>query len=268
MKKDIIVRLTSRMSAKATLIWLPHSGGSAAFFQELSDALPDNIQCLAAEYPGRGRRFGERLTSDIGTIVEEIASALAALPKKNPVILFGHSLGARVGFEVCRHLRCIGSETQPKLLVVSACEPLHVERVLPLLHRLTDDELVDILTTLNAGTSSAGLAKELLLINLKMIRSDLTLGETHRFTPLPRPDQNLAVYAGSQDTLVRHDTLGRWQDLSSAPTAFSTFDGGHFYMLQRPMEFLARLTQDIFEALNDDMPAEHRPLVPLPNSST
>jgi surfactin synthase thioesterase subunit len=249
MKQHIIVKLTASTHAKATLIWLAHSGGSAAFFQELSSLLPDSIECLAVEYPGRGRRFREALVSDFATIVEETASALAALPRKNPIILFGHSLGGRVGFEVCRRLRAIGSQIQPTLLVVSACDPPHVERVLPLLCRLPDDQLVNALLELNGGTSMGEVERELLLVNLKLIRSDLTLGETHRFTLPPVSNQNLAVYAGRQDTVVRHDTLPRWQELSSVPVTFSSFEGGHFYMLQSSAEFLARLTHDIFEAV-------------------
>lgn len=249
MVRNGIVTLKSARERKATLVWLPHAGGSAAFFQELSNGLPDFIECLAAEYPGRGRRFREPLSDDLTTLVSQIALSFRNLPQGTPIIVFGHSMGARVGFELCRHLRSVGSKLLPKLLVVSACEPLHVERVLPILHRLPDDELVETLMTMSEESLTGGSSKDLILGNLNVIRSDLTLAEMHRFIPFPPLSQDLAVYAGTQDSTVRYDTLPRWERLSTGTTSFRSFEGGHFYMLQHAAEFLAQLSETVTAAM-------------------
>lgn len=249
MVRNEIVTLRSAQEGRATLVWLPHAGGSAAFFQELSNGLPDCIECLAVEYSGRGRRFREPPVNDLTTLVGQIARAFGALRQDRPIIVFGHSMGARVGFELCRHLRSMGSQVLPKLLVVSACEPLHVERALPMLHRLPDDALVEVLMTMSEETPTSGSAKDLILGNLSVIRSDLALGEMHRFIPFPPLDQNLAVYGGAYDNAVRSETLDLWKRLSTGTTSFRNFEGGHFYMLQYPAEFLEQLSADIIAAV-------------------
>ena len=251
MTNNVLITLRSSPSAAATLLWLPHAGGSAAFFQDFSNALPERIECLAVEYPGRGRRFREPVRSSFTSLVGEIAEAYAEISQDRTVVLFGHSMGAAVAFEVCRRLLAMNAGVPPKRLIVSACEPLHVESTMPLLHKLPDDELVDILMTMDSEASLGELTKELLLINLKTIRADLTLGETHRFTPFSPPHQRLVVYNGTGDSLVRPDILSRWGELSSGTTTFRNFDGGHFYMLRRSAEFIAALSEDIFGAVQD-----------------
>ncbi|TGX48670.1 thioesterase [Sphingomonas gei] len=251
MAQHSIVTLKHHPDARVALMWLPHSGGSAAYFQELSNALPDSIECLAAEYPGRGRRFREPLCSDLAALIRDIAAAYASLPKNRPVIMFGHSLGALVGFELCRYLGSIGPALRPKLLVVSACEPPHIERSRPLLHKLPDDELVDTLIGMSGETFVSELAKDLMLINLKVIRSDLTLGETHRFSPLPTLGGDLAVYGGTRDNVVRHSTLAQWKDLSSGSLKLRDFEGGHFYMQDLSDEFVVQLSHDVLSAVEE-----------------
>lgn len=246
MIKRTFQTLKSSIEAKATLIWLPHAGGSAAFFHKLSEGLPDSIECLAAEYPGRGRRITEPLSDDLMGIVYEISSAFGDLSDSRPIILFGHSLGARIGFEVCRHLRFVGSAVLPKLLIVSASEPPHVERMLPLFHRLPEGELVGMLVEMGGGGAvSAELAQELIWANLNVIRTDLRMGEMHRFIPTFKPNQNLTVYSGSQDAMVRRDVLDQWRRLFGGTTNFREFEGGHFYMHERQIEFLEKLRKDI-----------------------
>lgn len=251
MSRNTIVTLRPSAEATARLIWLPHAGGSAAFYHELSGLLPDSIECRAVEYPGRGRRFGQPFAKDLMAVVGEIAAAFAALPADLPIVLFGHSMGALIGFELCRQLRSTGSKLLPKLLIVSACEPLHVKRVLPLLHVLPDNELVAELMALSGETSAGDLAKDLISINLPVIRSDLTMGETHRFIPYSLPRQEVAVYAGTQDKVVRLETLKHWRLLCGGVETFRNFDGGHFYMLEQRPTFIAKLSEDIFAAAGD-----------------
>jgi len=246
-----LVTLKLAPEAKATLVWLPHAGGSAAFYQALSDSLPNDIECFAAEYPGRGRRRGEPPSSNLESLVRDVAASFDAIPSSKPIIVFGHSMGARIGFELCRHLQNTKRRNFPTLLIVSACEPLHLPRALPLFHGLPDDELTDLLMFMSDETSTTGLERELLLVNLNVIRSDLSIGETHRFTPYPPPCLDLAVYGGTKDPVVRLSTLTHWRLLSTGSTTFKEFDGGHFYMLQRAEEFLDQLVQDVLKAVQN-----------------
>lgn len=242
-----IVSLRQNLNAAVSLIWLPHAGGSAAFFQEMSSLLPEDIDCSAVEYPGRGRRSREPLCCDLMRIVREVGESLAVLPPK-PLVLFGHSMGAIVGFEACRWLRSMGAKNLPKLHIFSSCDPPHVARDRPLLHKMSNVDLLDALVSMG-GVSARGEAEELLKLTLPIIRSDLSASEVHRFLPLSRLNERIAVYSGEKDILVRQNILPRWANLTWGSTSLQTFDGGHFYMLEQTEEFVARLQEDVLGVL-------------------
>lgn len=137
---------------------------------------------------------------------------------------------------------------------MSACEPLHVRSVRPLLHQLPDEQLIDTLMDMSGETLASEFARELMLVNLKVIRSDLTLSETYYFSPLPTLDEDIAVYGGTRDSAVRQSTLAQWKHLSNGSTIFRDFEEGHFYMLERMAEFIAQLGQDILSVVEEPRP--------------
>jgi surfactin synthase thioesterase subunit len=248
MAANTMVALSSNREAPVTLVWLPHAGGSAAHFQELSSVLPDRIESVAVEYPGRGRRCREPLCSDLMRIADEVASSLFTRRNK-PYVLFGHSMGASVGFEVCRLLRSAGAEFLPKLLIVSSCAPPHLPSDLPLLHRLPDAELVQAIMSMEGMAAAGGNAEELLHLRLPVMRSDLAACELHRFLPVPRLDRNIAIYCGVGDSMIPHQRLPEWGKLTSGTSIVHCFGGGHFYMMEHPSDFVARLGEDVLGVL-------------------
>ncbi|WP_193751759.1 thioesterase II family protein [Sphingomonas sanguinis] len=107
---------------------------------------------------------------------------------------------------------------------------------------------------MSGETLASEFARELMLVNLKVIRSDLTLSETYYFSPLPTLDEDIAVYGGTRDSAVRQSTLAQWKHLSNGSTIFRDFEGGHFYMLERMAEFIAQLGQDILSVVEEPRP--------------
>jgi pyochelin biosynthesis protein PchC len=83
------------------LVCLPFAGGSASFFHPLSAALPD-VEVLAAQYPGRQDRLSEPPVADLGAMADAVAAEQPADSART--VLFGHSVGALVAYEVARRL--------------------------------------------------------------------------------------------------------------------------------------------------------------------
>ena len=89
-------------TAAARLVCLPHAGGSAPFFLPVAAALSPGVDVVAIQYPGRQDRRAEPPISDMAVLADRIHAVLRNQPEL-PLTLFGHSLGALVGFEVARH---------------------------------------------------------------------------------------------------------------------------------------------------------------------
>lgn len=117
-------RYASPAPPRVRLLCLPHAGGSATFFHSWGRALGEDVEVLTARYPGRQERIAETpLTS-----IEELADAFAAELRPYldvPLALFGHSMGASVGYEVALRLEA-HHRTALALLMVSCRKPPHL----------------------------------------------------------------------------------------------------------------------------------------------
>src|SRR5262245_10087619 len=81
------------------LVCLPYAGGTARVYSSWPALLPTNVAVYALQYPGRQDRFEEPLADDIGRMVGPIATAMHPFIG-DPLVLFGHSMGAFVAYEV------------------------------------------------------------------------------------------------------------------------------------------------------------------------
>ena len=93
---------------RAQLVCFPHAGGTANFFRGWSRALPWDVDLLALQYPGREERFGEPCLTSIDALAGPAADALQRYAHA-PLVLFGHSLGAALAYEVAARLEARGA---------------------------------------------------------------------------------------------------------------------------------------------------------------
>lgn len=163
-------------SPTARLVCLPHAGGSAPFFRPLALALGAGTDVVAIQYPGRQDRRTEQPVSDMGRLADLVAGILRRQPDL-PLTIFGHSMGAILGFEVTRRLEADGSG--PVHLFASgrrAPSAVRDDNV-----HLRDD--AGILAELHAvgGTASAVLSNdELMRAALPSLRADYQAVDTYR----------------------------------------------------------------------------------------
>ena len=227
-----------RPRAQARLICFPHAGGAATTYRDWARLLPDSIELVAVQYPGRHDRAGEPLPPSIGELADEIVRDAA--PKlSGAVAFFGHSMGALVAFEVARRLR-------PRFpaplaaLYVSACNaPV---RCRPRGLSFTDDELKDYLRRLG-GEGAASLADdELWQVVGPVLRGDLRLTEGYRGAaggPLTFP---ITAIHGDSDEFVTTEAVKQWHEQTIGVFESHVLPGGHFYYEDSLPELIALLT--------------------------
>ncbi|KNE81931.1 MULTISPECIES: thioesterase II family protein [Streptomyces] len=220
-------------AAAVNLVLLPHAGGSAGFYRGWHELLPPQVELHAVQYPGREDRFTEPLLDDMAEMADAVTGAIAGLFARE-VVLFGHSMGASVAFEVAR--RCEAAGRPPRLLIVSGRAAPHRQRPAEL-HAASDEALVAEVRRQSGGSTALD-DPDLRTLLLPMIRADYRLAETHRLvsdTPLRMP---IAVLRGREDEAVSEEQANAWGDLTLADCSQVLFEGGHFYFRQQEARVL------------------------------
>jgi medium-chain acyl-[acyl-carrier-protein] hydrolase len=186
-------------------------------------ALPEWIDVCPVELPGHGTRMdGHQLTT-----VEQIVSAVLPDVKQlaAPLAIFGHSMGARLGYELCRAL---GST--PIHLFASAAPAPHVPRRRHLA-QLSRSALVAELTRMNPATAEVYEDAELVDLLLPIIRTDLALSEAYRGSVEPPIDVPITVLTSTTDEDVTLEEAQAWGQATSRPFAEPiVYEGGHFFL--------------------------------------
>ncbi|ABD88578.1 alpha/beta fold hydrolase [Rhodopseudomonas palustris] len=212
------------------LICFHHAGGNAQSYRDWTShpALGKFAVC-PVELPGRGTRYGEAAARDLTGLIDACWPHFRdVIGTEQPVVLFGHSLGALVAYEVARRMQA--DDRPPAALIASARRAPTSVSPEPWRHMLQDGELVDELQRLGGTAAEILRHRELLDLVLPTIRSDFALTETYLHPPGSKLSCPVIAIRGTADHEVSAGDLDRWQEVSSARFERWTFDGDHFYL--------------------------------------
>jgi medium-chain acyl-[acyl-carrier-protein] hydrolase len=235
--------------ARVRLFALPYAGGDTAIFAPWIDLLPWEIELCPVQLPGRGRRALEPAYAEIGPLVRALADAL--LPALGPrFAVFGHSMGALVGFELARELRRRGQPAPCHLLVAGRGAPQLPPRYGPLSH-LPDGELLARLherygyAAPAPADADAGDLGELLDLMRPTVRADLRVSEGYVHADEPPLDCPITAFGGLADPTVTREELDAWRHQTRGPFRTRMLPGGHFFLeSEAEARFLVRFLVD------------------------
>lgn len=220
------------------LFCFPYAGGGASTYRPWVPLLPDHVELLAIQLPGRDKRFREKPFADIDKLMVKLLPALIPWLDR-PYCFFGHSLGAILAFETVRRLLA-RQFPPPEKLFVSACRaPRHP--IPEPIHHLNDNDFIDAIRRLN-GTPAEVLANdELMQLILPTVRADFTLYETCRNGSSARITSPIRVLFGMDDD-ISFPELRDWREYTTGTFEMEVFPGDHFFIngsRQRILESLS-----------------------------
>ena len=240
--KPWIIRPRPNPKAVLRLLCFPYAGAGASAFRTWPDALPANIEVFAIELPGRDTRAKERPLEQMSGLIRSLADAIDPLLKA-PFAIYGHSLGATIGFSFARELRR-RSRTGPAHLFVSGRRAPQLPEPSPM-YQLSDSQLIARLRRLG-GIPDAVLADaELVAYFLPILRADIALIEAESYADEPPLACPITAFGGVTDEKATIEELDAWRDQTSAEFEREMFPGGHFFIQSARSAFLGSLSQQL-----------------------
>ena len=229
------------------LFCFPHAGGGASFFASWERSLPAGVRVMPAQLPGREARQREAPLPQMSALVEAVAAALETYLGE-PYALFGHSMGAVVGFELARFLRQSRKVLPLWLCVSGARAPQyrlgHVAPPDP-----PDEAFLEELRRLEGVPQEVLSDPEALRLLLPALKADAALYRRYVYEPgdpLPCP---ICAYGGLEDPNVRREHLEAWRAQTAAEFRLRMFPGGHFPLRSGREAFLGALAGDLEDLL-------------------
>lgn len=171
------------------LVCLPFAGAGASFFTPWQDRAPEGPHVLPVRLPGREQRFVEEPHTDaVRAAAEAHTQVTRQLPEGARVAVFGHSLGAVLGFELAHRLEAEPGVRLDALVVSGAPGPWsgRADRA----SGLPDAEFLARVRTFAGYAHPALEHPEMRELLLPLLRADVRMHETYR----PASDGPLDAY--------------------------------------------------------------------------
>lgn len=227
------------------LFCLPHAGGSADIYREWQHFLPPPIDLCLVHLPGRGRRIAEKPFNRLEPLVDDLADRMSH-ETDVPYVLYGHSMGALISFELARELfRRYGRG--PRQLLVSGCEAPQLTKSRCSTFNLPDQQLIAELKRHNASAEVLN-SPELLELFMPVLRADFELVETYHYRSGVPLSCQITVYGGRDDERVGLEGVYGWKEQTSSNCTIRLVRGGHFF-IHTGQGFRTALGEDVLRVL-------------------
>ncbi|BCA53912.1 thioesterase [Nitrospira sp. KM1] len=219
--------VTCRRAEGVRVVGIPYAGGGPAMFRSWAQELPSNIELCAVQLPGREGRMKEEPIRDLRDVVDELAEAITGVLDR-PIVLFGHSIGGLIAFELTRELRRrYGFE--PVHLFVSGC-PAPQSSIGELLYDLPDAEFLEHMRRFNGTPKEVLEHPELMQLLLPVLRADFALRDTYEYREEPPLDCPISCFGGMDDREVDFAKLEGWRRHTNGSFEWTMFQGDHFFV--------------------------------------
>jgi surfactin synthase thioesterase subunit len=226
------------------LFCFPYAGAGGSVFRNWQDFLPPTIEVVPVQLPGRESRWSEQPLQDLPLLAATLATAIRPLLFQ-PFVLFGHSMGALIAFELARVLRRRRLPL-PRHLFASGARAPHVPDREPPVHHLPDVLLwKTVMRDYGAAQDRTPLNPEMAPVLLPILRTDFRMCESYKPSwedPFPFP---LTVYGGFDDRRVTYHDLSAWSGYTLGAFRMQLFRGGHFFLARNSDLFLKAFSGDL-----------------------
>lgn len=225
--------------APSRLFCFPYAGGSAAIYRGWQAALGPQIDVQAVELPGRGSRFREAPVGDLRVLAQRLAEEIAPQLDR-PFAIFGHSIGALIGYELTHCLHRSGQPLPQWLLLSAKSAPQHAQPNLRRRHLLSDADFKQMLREMGGTPDSVLESDDMMSRFLPVLRADFSLSGTYEHALRPPLPTTLFLFGASGDSVPEQELLG-WREHVRRYAGCDWNDGKHFFVHSHAAQLQARI---------------------------
>lgn len=230
-------------AARGVALCFPFAGGGASFYRAWAPLVPPSVALWPVQLPGREERFFEPPFDSMPALVEAaVGELLPLLPQR--YVLFGHSMGALVCYELAQALRDRGAPPPLHLFVSGAPAP-HRAAESERIYDLPDDEFLPALQRYGGLPDEVLRSRELLDLLIPRLRADLAVTGTYVYRERPPLACPITAFGGDDDPTVSLSALDAWREHTIARFDEEVFPGGHFFLGAVAGRVVGRITAAI-----------------------
>lgn len=209
-----------------SLFLFHYAGGNTSLFVEWDGLLPEHVQPVPVQLPGRGDRFREAPFRLMEPLVDRLLEVLSP-ELDRPFSLFGYSMGARVAYCLSSALAREGLPSPERLMVAASPAPA-LELPVPGWNG-TDGELVGYLDELGRTPPEVLGSPELLSLVLPTVRADLAVVGDWAYPGPAALRVPLYAFCGEDDPYAPAELMRPWERETESDFALTVLPGGHFF---------------------------------------
>ncbi|SEL32619.1 thioesterase II family protein [Paenibacillus sp. OK003] len=216
----------SQLAGSVQVLALPYAAGSLRSYDSLKKV--EGIELVKYEAPGRGFRHTQPF-SDMSSVIAEV---IEAIDFARPYILFGHSMGAYITYELCAYIEQEKLQ-RPQKVILSAQLPPSIKRKSDLWKSLTRKEATQYFKNLGGTLEEVLANQELMDLYTEVLNQDFTFLRTYfknGWTEKVKSD--LEIWYGEDDGFVNKETITIWDNHTLGKCKFVCFKGNHFFIHQ------------------------------------
>ncbi|WP_202231814.1 thioesterase II family protein [Actinacidiphila reveromycinica] len=219
------------------LFCLPYAGGSPHSFHTWAEALDPRIEVVAVALPGQGHRISEKPHEDWTALTADAFAALEPLLEQ-PHAFYGHSFGARLGYELAR----LAADRYPgatRRLFVGGCRSPQWPQDRPYMHEQPYDGFVASLRKLG-GTPTVVLDHPALMRSLfPSLQAQIRLAELWEDVHGAPTTVPVTAMYGQEDPIDGEAAMRGWAAFGGPGSEVLAMAGGHFFLDADPASVLS-----------------------------
>lgn len=216
------------MSHALPLLCLPFAGAGASFYMPWRSLGVEGLDVRPVQLPGRERLVDQAPYTDVQAAADGLLPSALEAAGEGPVLVFGHSLGAILAYELAHRIADHGANEVVHLFVSGSQGPWNgrTERATG----LDDDAFLARVQEFAGYRHPAFDIPEMRELLLPTLRADVEMHEAY----VPTSDRRLAApitsVRGVDDHLVSAEAADRWRDATSETFTAVDVPGGHMYL--------------------------------------
>ena len=224
-----LIRGAGSAESPTRLVCFHSMGVGASLFTKFLLDPPEEYDILAVQTPGRENRIAEPVAESVDQLADQIAQQIAPYFDR-PVVLWGHSYGGIVAWEVIRRLR-ERHGCEPVHFVVTGTEAPHLIPLWPkreiMQKAMVEDNSPEYLLSLSRYVDDPDFFKRIIVPGM---RRDFPLLTSYRFLPAPPLNCPVTAFAARRDDMVYTDCISEWSAYTHGGFELIEVDGDHWFL--------------------------------------